>query len=328
MRSRTFLQLTAAALLAPWVAGGARAQLTARPISLVVPYPAGGALDTAARILADKVGPMLGTTVVVENRQGAGGNIGAEAVARARPDGHTLLMGAVATHAINPWLYAKMPYDALTDFTPLTMVARVPNVLVMNTVRAKTLGIVDTRGLIDYARRNPGRLSYASGGNGSAGHLAGELFKRLAKISMLHIPYNGAAPAQAGLLSGQTDLMFDNLASATENIRSQRLVAFGVTTLNRSPSMPEIASINDVVLGFHVSTWFGIFGPANLPETVSGQLHKAFVSALNASDTREKFARMSAVPAPMAATDFAAFVRKEHADYGRLVRAVGIKLTE
>lgn len=326
MQSRAFLRLALGAFFCPWAASLSHAQLGTRPMTLVVPYPPGGPLDTAARVLAEQIGPALGTTVVVDNRPGAGGNLGAAAVSRAQPDGQTLVMGAVATHAINPWLYASMPYDALKDFTPLTLVARVPNVLVMNASRAKSLGIENTKGLIEYVRRNPGKLNYASGGNGSAGHLAGEMFKSLAKASMVHIPYNGAAPAQAGLLAGQTDLMFDNLASATQNIRAGRLVAFGVTTVGRSQSLPDIPPINDVLPGFHISTWFGIFGPANMPPALVEQLSKAFVTALNSSDTKEKFGRMSAIPAPMTPSEFAAFVKKEHSDYGRLIRASGIKV--
>lgn len=326
MQVRQFLKmvavLTATAAILP-----AHAQLSPqKPVTIVVPYPAGGPLDNAARILADQLKPLLKTDVTVDNRPGSGGNVGAALVAKAPADGHMLVMGAVATHAINPWLYSSMPYDALKDFTPITLVARVPNVLVMNAETAKRLNIATTKDLIAYARKNPGRLSYASGGNGSAGHLSGELFKSLANVSLVHLPSGGAAQAQAGLLTGQSDLMFDNLASASANIKSGKLLPFGVTTINRSSSMPQIPTINDVLPGFHISTWFGIFGPANLPKPVADQLQTAFAAALNTSDTAEKFARMSAVPSPMSRAEFTAMVEKEHNSYGRLIKAAKIKM--
>ena len=237
-----------------------------------------------------------------------------------------LVLGAVATHAINPWLYAGMPYDALKDFTPITLVARVPNVLVMPAEAAQRLGIKHLRDLIAYARRNPGRLNYASGGNGSAGHLAGELFKGLAHVSMVHIPYAGAAPAQAGLLAGQTDLMFDNLASAAANIKAGRLVALGVTTATRSSLLPEVPPLDDTLPGFDLSTWFGIFGPARLPPATVEQLHAALVAALGHADTVERFARMGATPSPTSPAGFAALVQQEHARYGQIIKGAGIRL--
>ncbi|HET7863898.1 MAG TPA: tripartite tricarboxylate transporter substrate binding protein [Burkholderiaceae bacterium] len=326
MKVRLFLQfalLLASALLAL----PAAAQLVPqRPLTLVVPYPPGGPLDNAARILAEKVGPMVSTTVVVDNKPGAGGNIGAALVARAPADGHTLVLGAVATHAINPWLYASMPYDALKDFTPITRVAQVPNVLVMPADAAQRLGIRDLHGLIDHARKNPGRLNYASGGNGSAGHLAGELFKSQARVSMVHIPYAGAAPAQAGLLAGQTDLMFDNLASASANIKAGRLIALGVTSLARATALPGAPAISEVLPGFEVSTWFGIFGPARLPQATVDQLHAAFAAALGHPDTVERFARMGATPSATTPAEFAALVQREHARYGQIIKGAGIRL--
>ena len=193
-----------------------------KPIRLIVPYPAGGPLDIVARLLADQAKASLGV-IVIENRPGAGGNVGADAAAKSVADGSTIVMGAVATHAINPWLYAKMPYDALNDFTPITLVAQVPNVLVMNAESAQRLGIASVRDLVVYAKKNPGRLNYGSGGNGSAGHLAGEMFKTQAGQFMVHIPYAGGPPAQLALVSGQVDLNFDNLATAAANIKSGKL---------------------------------------------------------------------------------------------------------
>lgn len=300
-----------------------------RAIRLVVPYPPGGPLDIAARALAESVKDSLGL-VIVENRPGAGGNVGADAVAKASPDGTTLVMGAVATHAINPWLYSKMPYDALRDFTPITLVAQVPNVLVMNSETAQRLGITTVPDLVVYAKRNPGKLNYGSGGNGSAGHLAGEMFKTQAGVFMVHIPYAGGPPAQLGLLSGQVDLNFDNLATAAANIRSGRLRALAVTTAQRSTAMPGLptiaASAGDLGLaGFDIHTWFGLFGPAGLPADVTARLNRAFVEALNSSTVKTRLASLMAEPAPSTPEAFAQFVRREHAKYEAVVKASGAK---
>ena len=211
------------------LAGPTTAWAQGKPIRLVVPYPPGGPLDIVARALAERVKDSLGT-VVVENRPGAGGNVGADLVAKSAPDGATIVMGAVATHAINPWLYSRMPYDPLRDFTPITLVAQVPNVLVMNAETATRLNIRSLADLVDYAKKNPARLNYGSGGNGSAGHLAGEIFKAQAGLFAVHIPYAGGPPAQLALVSGQVDFNFDNLAAASANIRSGRLKALAVTT--------------------------------------------------------------------------------------------------
>jgi tripartite-type tricarboxylate transporter receptor subunit TctC len=302
-------------------------QWPTRPIRFVVPYPPGGPLDQVARALAEKLREPLGQPIVVENRPGAGGNIGADLVAKAAPDGYSIVMGAVATHAINPYLYAKMPYDANRDFTPITRVATVPNVLVLNPQTAERLGIRSLRDLIAYARKNPGKLNYGSGGNGSAGHLAGELLEAQAGISMVHIPYGGAAPAQLGLLAGQTDLMFDNLASATPQIRAGKLQAFAVTTPQRSSFFPELPTVAESGLkDFDISTWFGVFAPAGTPRPIVDRLNTEFTRALSAPDIRERLARMGAEPSPMSPEAFADFVRAEQAKYERIVKASGARV--
>ncbi len=301
-----------------------------RPIRLIVPYPPGGPLDIVARALADKVKDSLGV-VIVENRPGAGGNLGADAVAKAVPDGNTIVMGAVATHAINPWLYAKIPYDPIRDFTPITRVAQVPNVLVMNAETAARLHIANVADLVAYAKKNPGKLNYGSGGNGSAGHLAGEMFKQQAGVFMVHIPYAGGNPAQLALLSGQVDLNFDNLAAASANIKSGKLRAIAMTTARRSNAMPEIATIAESsrALGldrFDIDTWFGLFGPAHMPPDVTQRLNKAFVDALNTPDLKARLATLLAEPAPMAPDAFAAFVKAELAKYEHVVKMTGAKV--
>jgi tripartite-type tricarboxylate transporter receptor subunit TctC len=303
---------------------------TTRVLRFVVPYPPGGPLDLVARALAERVKDSLGV-VIVENRAGAGGNIGADVVAKSPPDGATIVMGAVATHAINPWLYAKLPYDPIRDFTPITGVARVPNVLVMGPAVAARLGIASVADLVAYARKNPGKLNYGSGGTGSAGHLAGELFKTDANVYMVHIPYAGGNPAQLALLAGQVDLNFDNLAAASANIKAGKLKALAVTTAQRSTAMPEVPTIAEsgARLGlarFDIDTWFGIFGPAHLPAETTARLNKAFVDALASAEVKSRLASLYAEPMAMTPERFAAFVKAELAKYEPLVKASGARV--
>jgi tripartite-type tricarboxylate transporter receptor subunit TctC len=325
-RRRHLLNLSlSAAVLA--LAGRSAAQ--ARTVRLIVPYPPGGPLDITARALAERVKDSLGN-VVVENRPGAGGNLGADLVAKAAPDGQTLVMGAVATHAINPWLYSKIPYDPLRDFTPITLVAQVPNVLVLNAESAARLKIASLADLVHYARRNPGRLNYGSGGNGSAGHLAGEMFKAQAKVFAVHIPYAGGPPAQLALVSGQVDFNFDNLAAASANIRSGKLKALAVTTAKRSSAMPDVPTVAEAGsafgLGqFDISTWFGVFAPARLPAATLQSLNKALVDALGTPEFKARMATLMAEPAPTTAEQFATFVRGELAQYEAGVKATGAR---
>ncbi|MCW7536340.1 tripartite tricarboxylate transporter substrate binding protein [Aquabacterium sp. A7-Y] len=324
MNRRSWLQTRAA--LAGSLCFPAVLRAQSRTVKLVVPYTAGGPLDALARVLAEKAKDPLGT-VIVENRAGAGGNLGADFVAKAPPDGNTLVMGAVATHAINPWLYKSIPYDPIRDFAPITLVARVPNVLVLNAESARRLRINSVKDLIDYARKNPGKLNYGSGGNGSAGHLAGEMFKNQARVSMVHIPYAGAAPAQLGLLSGQVDLNFDNLASAAANIRAGKLKALAVTTAERSSAMPDLPTIAEAGLpGFAIDTWFGLFAPAKTPPEVVAQLNKTFVNVLTMPDVKARFATFMAEPAPTTPQQFAAFVKSELAKYQGVVQRSGAKI--
>jgi tripartite-type tricarboxylate transporter receptor subunit TctC len=315
------------ALAAALAAGTLQAQ--PRSIRLIVPYPPGGPLDVAARVLAERVKDTLGS-VVVDNKPGAGGNLGADIVAKAPPDGLTLVMGAVATHAINPWLYGKMPYDSVRDFTPITLVAQVPNVLVVNSEAAAKLGINTLPDLVNYARKNPGRLNYGSGGNGSAGHLAGETFKAQARIFAVHIPYAGGPPAQLALVAGQVDFNFDNLAAASANIKSGKLKALAVTTAHRSSALPDIPTVAEAgaALGlkdFDIGTWFGIFGPAALPAEITARLNKAFVEALGSAEVKARLATLMAEPSPTTPAQFTAFVARELQKYKGVVQASGAK---
>jgi tripartite-type tricarboxylate transporter receptor subunit TctC len=322
MQRRSLLLGTTALAASPWLSP---AWAQTRPIRLIVPYAPGGPLDVTARALAERVQGSLGT-VIVENKPGAGGNLGADLVAKAAPDGHTIGLAAVATHAINPWLFAKMPYDAARDFAPITQMVRVPNVLVMNADTAQRLHIQTLTDLIAYAKANPARLNYGSGGNGSAGHLAGEMFKKAAGIFAVHIPYNGGNPAQLALLSGQVDFNFDNLATAAPNIRSGKLKALAVTTAQRSKALPEIAAMGETLRGFEVDTWWGLVAPAATPRDVVERLNKAFTEALRAPETQTRFAQLMAEPVPSTPEQFGAFMRKELARYEPVVKASGARV--
>jgi tripartite-type tricarboxylate transporter receptor subunit TctC len=301
------------------------AQNTGKPIHLIVPYSAGGPIDVTARVLAERVKDSLGT-VVVENRPGAGGNIGADFIAKAAPDGLTIGIAATATHAVNPWLYSRMPYNATTDFAPITQILRVPNVLVMNTETAKRLGVQNLSDFMRYAKAHPGQLNYGSGGNGSAGHLAGELFKSRAGIFAVHIPYNGGNPAQLALLSGQVDFNFDNLATAAPNIKSGRLTALAVTTPQRSSLLSDVPAIAEVLPGFAVDTWWGLVAPSQTPLSVIQTLNQAFVQALQAPETKLRFANLMAEPVPTTPQAFGLFMRSELDKFEAVVKRSGAKV--
>ncbi|AOS80338.1 MULTISPECIES: tripartite tricarboxylate transporter substrate binding protein [Hydrogenophaga] len=294
----------------------------ARTTRIVVPFAAGGPIDVTARILADAVKDSLGT-VIVENRPGAGGNIGVSQVAKAAPDGLTLGIATTASHGINPWLFKQLPYDPAKDFAPVTQMLRVPNVLVMNADAAKRLNINSLPDLIRYGKTNPGKLNYGSGGSGSAGHLAGELFKNQAGVFAVHIPYNGGNPAQLGLLSGQVDFNFDNLATAAANIRAGKLKALAVTTTQRSSVMPDVPTVAETLPGFEIDTWWGLVAPAGTPADVVAKLNAAFTAALQSQDVKSKFATLMAEPAPSTPQAFGDFMNRERTKYERMVKLSG-----
>ena len=321
---KTLRLLAAAALVALTpLAGLAAEPFPGKQIRFVVPYPPGGPLDTVARLLGQKVSASIKHPVIVDNVPGAGGNIGAGVVARAAPDGYTILMGAVATHAINPTLYPSIPYNAEKDFIAITQIASTPNVLVVNNaVPANSVAE-----FIAFAKSRPGKLNFGSGSTGSAGHLAGELFKSMADVDMAHIPYKGAAGAMQDLLGGRVDLMFDNFASALAQVKSGRIRALAVTTAKRTSLAPELPTIAESGLrGFDISTWFGIFVPAGTPKPVVDRLHDEFVKALAASDVRERMIGLGAEPVGNRPEEFAAYVKAEAAKYAKLVKASGAKV--
>jgi tripartite-type tricarboxylate transporter receptor subunit TctC len=319
MKRRTLL--LAAALAALPMAAHAEGY-PSKPIRFVVPYPPGGPLDTIARLLGQKVSESVKQPVIVDNKPGAGGNIGADLVAKAPADGYTILMGAVATHAINPTLYAKIPYDPVRDFSPVTQVASTPNVLVVN----PSVPASNVREFIAYAKANPGKLNFGSGSTGSAGHLAGELFKSMAGVEMTHIPYKGAAPAMQDLIGGQIHLMFDNMASSLTQVRAGRVKALAVTTAKRSSLAPELPTVAESGLaGFDISTWFGVFAPAGTPREAIARLHAEFTRALAAPDVREKMVNLGAEPVGNTPAEFAAYIRAEAEKYARVIKASGAR---
>ncbi|PTT17609.1 ABC transporter substrate-binding protein [Acidovorax sp. HMWF029] len=325
MNRRNHILLSAVAAAAVFSSCAAWAQDAAQPIRLIVPYAPGGPIDVTARALAERVRDSLGT-VIIDNKGGAGGNIGADAIAKAAPDGLTIGIAATATHAVNPWLYARMPYDAGKDFAAITQMVRVPNVLVMNAAKAEQLKINSVADLIAYAKANPAKLNYGSGGNGSAGHLAGEMFKQRAGIFALHIPYRGASPAQLALLAGEVDFNIDNLAAAAPNIRAGKLKALAVTSLDASASLPGVPPLSTTFKGFSIDTWWGLVAPAATPKPVIDKLNKAFVAALNAPETKTRFGALMAEPVATTPQQFDSFMAAERAKYQQVVKASGAKV--
>ena len=321
--NRRQLLLSAASVAAASVTSLGHAQ--DGTIRLVVPYAPGGPIDVTARALAERVRDSLGT-VIIDNKAGAGGNIGAALVAKSAPDGLTIGIAATATHAVNPWLYSRMPYDAARDFAAITQMVRVPNVLVVNAARAEQLKIHSLQDLIAYARANPGKLNYGSGGNGSAGHLAGEMFKQKAGIYALHIPYPGASPAQLALLAGEVDFNIDNLAAAAPNIKAGKLKALAVTSLAASPMLPGVPPLSSSFKGFAIDTWWGLVAPAGTPGPVIARLNKAFTDALRAPETKTRFEALMAEPVPTTPEQFDAFMAAERAKYQQVVKASGAKV--
>jgi tripartite-type tricarboxylate transporter receptor subunit TctC len=294
-----------------------------RTVKLVVPFPPGGPLDATGRAIAQKLTEAWGQNVIVENKAGAGGNIGADYVAKSAPDGYTVVMGALSTHAVNPSLYPKMPFDAQRDFAPITLVAITPNVLVVN----PSLPVHSVKELIAYAKANPGKLSFGSGSIGSAGHLAGELFKVDAGVDMVHVPYKGAAPAMQGLLAGDTQLMFDNLASAMSQVKAGKLRALAVTTAERSKLVSDLPTMAEAgVPGFDISTWYGLLAPAGTPPDLIAKWNADVTKILSAPEMRERLATQGAEAAPDSPADFAKFIASELVKYAKIVKASGAKV--
>lgn len=300
----------------------------AKPVRIVVPFAPGGTTDILARVLAPELSKALGQPFVVDNRAGAGGNIGAEIVAKSPADGHTLLMGTVGTHGINKSLYSRLPYDPQKDFAPITLVAGVPNVMVMNTKRAQELGIASVADFVRYAKANPGRLNMASSGNGTSIHLAGELFKSRNGIFMTHIPYRGSGPAMKDMIGGQMDVMFDNLPSALPHIQSGSLKAFAVTSAVRSAAVPELPTVAEAgsLPGFEASSWFGLLAPAGTPADIVNRLQQETAKALALPAVKERLLAQGAIPGGQSPAEFARQIDSELVKWAAVVKASGARV--
>ena len=301
-----------------------------KPVRIVVPFPPAGTTDILARALAPELQRAFGQPFVVENKPGAGGNIGAAEVAKAAPDGHTLLMGTVGTHAINPALYTKMPYDHVKDFVPVTLVAGVPNVLVLNPGVAQRQGIASVADLARVARANPGKFTFASSGNGTSIHLAGELFKALTGTQMVHSPYKGSGPALLDLMGGNVDLMFDNLPSAMPHIRSGKLLALAVTSSTRSAAVPDLPTVAEAggptLASFEASSWFGLLAPAGTPMDIVNRIQQETAKALATPAMRERLQSQGAIPSGNTPAEFARLIEAETRKWAPVVKASGAKV--
>ena len=286
-----------------------------KPVRMIVPFPAGGATDILARALSQKLGEKIGQTVVVENRPGAGGTIGADTASKSAADGYTLLLATSSTHSIGPAINPKIPYNAETDFTPIVYVASSPNiVLVPNTSPAKTM-----REFIDYARKNPGKLNYASSGNGTIVHLTTEYFKAQSDTFILHIPYRGTALAIPDLVSGKIDVLFDSFVTGMPHVRDGKLRALAVTTAKRSALAPDMPTVSEVLPGFESVTWFGLYGPKNMPADLTAKVNQAVNAALADSDVKERFARLGAEPTGGSPQAFAAMVKTDNSKWKKII---------
>lgn len=299
-----------------------------KPVRIIVPFAAGGTTDILARAMAPELTKVFGQPFVVENRAGAGGNIGADLVAKSPPDGYTILMGTVGTHGINKALYAKMSYDSQKDFAPITLVAGVPNVMVMNTDKAKALGINTAADFVKYAKINPGKLSMASSGNGTSIHLAGELFKSRTGIFMTHIPYRGSGPALLDLVGGNVDVMFDNLPSALPQIKAGKLKALAVTSAIRSAATPELPTIEEAanLKGFDASSWFGLLAPAGTPPDIVNRIQQEVAKSLGTASMKEKLLGQGAIPGGNTPEQFNTFINAEHVKWAQVVKVSGAKV--
>jgi tripartite-type tricarboxylate transporter receptor subunit TctC len=326
MQRRSLLAAALAAAAAPAVR--AQSAWPTKPVRIVVPFAAAGTTDILARALAPELQRVFGQPFVVDNKPGAGGNLGADNVAKSPPDGYSLLMGTVGTHAINPSLYPKMPYDHVKDFVPVTLVAGVPNVLVMNPAKADELRIASVPDLIRYAKANPGKLNMASSGNGTSIHLAGELFKTMTQTFMVHFPYRGSGPALLDLMGGNMDLMFDNLPSSLPHIKSGKLRALAVTSAVRSAALPELPTIEEAaqLKGYEASSWFGLLAPAGTPADIVGRVQQETAKALATPAMKERLLAQGAIPSGISPADFAKMIAAETKKWAEVVKASGAKV--
>jgi tripartite-type tricarboxylate transporter receptor subunit TctC len=306
----------------------AQSSWPAKPVKIVVPFAPGGTTDLLARAMATELSKAFPQPFIVDNKAGAGGNLGADIVAKSPADGYTLLMGTVGTHGINKSLYTKLSYDPQKDFTPVVLVAGVPNVMVMNADLAKNLNINTVPDFISYARAHPGKLNMASSGNGTSIHLSGEMFKAMTGTFMTHIPYTGSGPALMGMLSGNVDVMFDNLPTALVHIKSGKLKAFAVTSAQRSGALPDLPTLEEAgkLKGFDASSWFGLMAPAGTPPDIINRIQQEAAKALASPAMKEKLLAQGAIPSGMGTAEFAKFIDGEIKKWAPVVKTSGAKV--
>ena len=299
-----------------------------KPVRIVVPFAAGGTTDILARALAPELSRVFGQQFIVDNRAGAGGNVGAEIVAKSAPDGYTVLMGTVGTHGINRALYDKLPYDPIKDFAPITLVAGVPNVMVMQTEKARAMGINTVADFVTYAKAHPGKLNMASSGNGTSIHLAGELFKSMSGTYMVHFPYRGSGPALLDMIGGTMDVMFDNLPSSMPQIKAGKLKALAVTSAQRSAALPDLPTIEQAagLKGFDASSWFGLLAPAGTSPDIVNRIQQEVAKSLNTPAMKEKLLIQGAIPSGNTPAEFARMIDSEHRKWAKVVKDSGAKV--
>ncbi len=313
--------ISLALALALMLLGQAHAQTAwpAKPIRLIVGFAAGGSTDVTARIIAQALSDRLGQPVVVENRGGAGGNIGADAVAKADPDGYTLLMATSSTFAANPNLYKTLPFDVQKDFAPITVTAFIPNLLVVN----PSVPANNVADFIAYLKANPDKLNFASAGNGTSQHLSGELFNSLAGVRMTHVAYRGGAPAVTDLLGGQVQVIFAPLVEVIQQVRAEKLKALGITTAKRSPLLPDVPTILESLPGYEVALWNGLLAPAKTPPDIIDRINRATIEALRSPEVKAKLAEQGSEPVGNTPAEFKAFIESELVKWRRLVEISG-----
>lgn len=328
-RSATIFIVSAMAALLGLQSAAQAQTWPSKPVRIVVPFAAGGTTDILARAIAPELQKAFGQSFIVENRAGAGGNVGAEMVAKST-DGHTILMGTVGTHGINKALYPTLPFDPVKDFSPITVVAYVPNVMVMNADKARALNINSVQDFIKYAKANPGKLNMASSGNGTSIHLAGELFKSMSGTFMVHFPYRGSGPALLDMIGGSMDVMFDNLPSALPQIKSGKLKALAVTSSARSSALPDAPTVEQAggaaMKGFEASSWFGLLAPAAMPAAQVLRLQQETSKALDRTEVKERLVAQGALPGGNSPADFAKHIDAEIAKWAKVVKASGAKV--
>jgi len=321
MKIRSMVGFALSALMCSF--GAHSTNYPTKPIRMIVPFAAGGTSDTIARVLSDKMSQQLNVPVVVENKVGAGGNIGSELVARSDPDGYTMLMGTVATHGINASLYKSIAFDPIKDFKPITLIASTPSVLLIN----PSVPATSVKQLIEYAKANPGKLNFGSSGNGSSHHLAGELFNAMAGTQMKHIPYRGTSAAQTDLIGGQIQVLFDTLPAAMPLVKGGKVKALAVSSSQRDPALPDLPTISEAgVKGYEVGSWYGLLFPANTPDEIVNRISATVTNIIKTPEISSRLSSLGATPVASSPSQFASHITSEQAKWAAVIKQAGAKV--